>query len=71
MKSAETRVVYPVCYRACCLRSSFNVNGLSIVVFLHGGPGGGVDPKDRQFFNPLKYKVCLPVFAYILADSSL
>lgn len=39
-----------------------------IVVFLHGGPGGGVDPKDRQFFNPLEYKVCLSVFAYILTD---
>ncbi|KAH0833214.1 prolyl aminopeptidase serine peptidase [Lanmaoa asiatica] len=29
------------------------------VVFLHGGPGGGVDPKDRQFFNPEKYKMVL------------
>jgi len=29
------------------------------VVFLHGGPGGGVDPKDRQFFNPEKYKIVL------------
>jgi hypothetical protein len=28
-----------------------------LVVFLHGGPGGGTDPKDRQFFNPEKYKV--------------
>jgi len=28
-------------------------------VFLHGGPGGGVDPKDRQFFNPTKYKIVL------------
>ncbi|KAG1895334.1 Alpha/Beta hydrolase protein [Suillus fuscotomentosus] len=27
------------------------------VVFLHGGPGGGTDPEDRQFFNPEKYKV--------------
>ncbi|KAG1729618.1 Alpha/Beta hydrolase protein [Suillus paluster] len=26
------------------------------VVFLHGGPGGGTDAKDRQFFNPEKYK---------------
>ena len=23
-----------------------------------GGPGGGTDPKDRQFFDPAKYKVC-------------
>ncbi|KAL4260430.1 Proline iminopeptidase [Pleurotus pulmonarius] len=29
------------------------------VVFLHGGPGGGVDPKDRSFFNPEKYKIVL------------
>ncbi|KAL4062746.1 Alpha/Beta hydrolase protein [Scleroderma yunnanense] len=29
------------------------------VVFLHGGPGGGVSPKDRQFFNPDKYKIVL------------
>lgn len=28
-----------------------------LVVFLHGGPGGGTDAKDRQFFNPEKYKV--------------
>ncbi|KAJ7903437.1 proline iminopeptidase [Mycena olivaceomarginata] len=27
------------------------------VVFLHGGPGGGCDEKDRSFFNPVKYKV--------------
>ncbi|KAG1876091.1 prolyl aminopeptidase serine peptidase [Suillus tomentosus] len=29
------------------------------VVFLHGGPGGGTDPEDRQFFNPEKYKIVL------------
>ena len=22
------------------------------VIFLHGGPGGGSDPKQRRFFNP-------------------
>ncbi|KAF8260022.1 proline iminopeptidase [Lactarius quietus] len=27
------------------------------VIFLHGGPGGGCDEKDRGFFNPAKYKV--------------
>ncbi|KAN0139016.1 Alpha/Beta hydrolase fold [Lactarius tabidus] len=27
------------------------------VIFLHGGPGGGCDEKDRSFFNPEKYKV--------------
>ncbi|KAK7690900.1 hypothetical protein QCA50_006002 [Cerrena zonata] len=29
------------------------------IVFFHGGPGGGVDPKDRSFFNPTKYKIIL------------
>ncbi|KAI0671530.1 proline iminopeptidase [Trametes maxima] len=29
------------------------------VVFLHGGPGGGTDPKDRSFFDPSKYKIVL------------
>src|SRR5690348_3360611 len=29
------------------------------VVFLHGGPGGGTDPKMRQFFNPKKYRIVL------------
>jgi len=29
------------------------------VVFLHGGPGGGTDPKDRCFFNPQKYRIIL------------
>ena len=24
-----------------------------------GGPGGGTDTKDRSFFDPTKYKVCL------------
>ena len=27
------------------------------VVFLHGGPGGGSDPKQRRFFHPEKYRV--------------
>ena len=29
------------------------------VVFLHGGPGGGTDPKMRRFFNPGKYRIVL------------
>ena len=29
------------------------------VVFLHGGPGGGIDPVYRQFFNPEKWRVVL------------
>jgi len=29
------------------------------VVFLHGGPGGGSEPKQRRFFNPDKYRIIL------------
>jgi proline iminopeptidase len=29
------------------------------VVFLHGGPGGGIDPVYRRFFDPEKWRVVL------------
>jgi len=29
------------------------------VVFLHGGPGGGSEPKQRRFFHPDKYRIVL------------
>jgi proline iminopeptidase len=29
------------------------------VVFLHGGPGGGSDPKYRRFFDPERYRIVL------------
>ena len=29
------------------------------VVFLHGGPGGGTDPKHRRFFDPKHYRIVL------------
>lgn len=29
------------------------------VVFLHGGPGGGCDPKHRRFFDPSHYRIIL------------
>jgi proline iminopeptidase len=29
------------------------------VVFVHGGPGGGVEPWQRQFFNPQQYRIVL------------
>jgi len=29
------------------------------VVFLHGGPGGGSDPKVRRFFHPEKYRIVM------------
>jgi len=27
------------------------------VIFLHGGPGGGSEPKQRRFFHPEKYRI--------------
>ncbi|MDQ3755670.1 MAG: prolyl aminopeptidase [Acidobacteriota bacterium] len=35
-----------------------NADGLP-VVFLHGGPGGGVDPAYRRFFDPSAYRIVL------------
>jgi len=35
---------------------SGNPNGKP-AVFLHGGPGGGSDPKVRRFFHPAKYRI--------------
>ncbi len=29
------------------------------VVFLHGGPGGGTDPRCRRFFDPERYRIVL------------
>jgi proline iminopeptidase len=29
------------------------------IVFLHGGPGGGIDPIHRRFFDPQKWRVVL------------
>jgi proline iminopeptidase len=35
-----------------------NPDGLP-AVFVHGGPGGGVEPWHRQFFNPRRYRIVL------------
>lgn len=35
-----------------------NPDGLP-VVFLHGGPGGGIAPYHRQFFDPERYRIVL------------
>lgn len=35
-----------------------NPNGIPIV-FLHGGPGGGISPDHRRYFDPKKYHVVL------------
>jgi proline iminopeptidase len=37
---------------------SGNPNGKP-AVFVHGGPGGGTDPKMRSFFDPKKYRIVL------------
>ena len=29
------------------------------IIFLHGGPGGGTNPKQRQFFDPTHYQIIL------------
>jgi proline iminopeptidase len=29
------------------------------VIFLHGGPGGGTDPRMRRYFDPARYRVVL------------
>ncbi len=29
------------------------------VVFLHGGPGGGTEPRQRRFFDPARYRIVL------------
>ena len=29
------------------------------VLFVHGGPGGATDPKQRRFFNPARYRIVL------------
>jgi proline iminopeptidase len=37
---------------------SGNPNGKP-VVFLHGGPGGGTEPKHRRYFDPAAYRIVL------------
>ncbi len=33
--------------------------GTTPAVFLHGGPGGGIDPSHRRFFDPARYDLLL------------
>src|SRR5580692_3888102 len=37
---------------------SGNPNGKP-VVFVHGGPGGGTEPRQRRFFDPAAYRIVL------------
>jgi proline iminopeptidase len=68
--SSERRTLYPEIqpYRTGRLRVSaphelyFEESGNpqgKPVVFLHGGPGGGTEPKMRRFFDPSRYRVIL------------
>ena len=40
------------------MEESGNKNGKP-VIFLHGGPGGGVDPKYRRYFDPEKWRIIM------------
>ena len=40
------------------VEESGNRNGKP-VIFLHGGPGGGIDPSYRQYFNPEKWRIIM------------
>lgn len=70
VRLARPRDLYPEidCYRSGMLRVSplhkiyFEESGNprgKPVVFLHGGPGGGTDPKMRRFFDPKRYRIVL------------
>ncbi|MDP6570728.1 MAG: prolyl aminopeptidase [Candidatus Marinimicrobia bacterium] len=40
------------------VEESGNLDGKP-VIFLHGGPGGGIEPIYRQYFNPEKYRIII------------
>ena len=40
------------------VEESGNLNGKP-VIFLHGGPGGGIEPIYRQYFNPKKWRIVI------------
>ena len=40
------------------VEESGNINGKPII-FLHGGPGGGIEPIYRQYFNPKKWRIII------------
>jgi proline iminopeptidase len=69
-RSQELRVLYPPvkAFRTGYLRVSevheiyFEESGNpkgKPAVFVHGGPGGGTDPKMRCFFDPKRYRIIL------------
>ncbi len=40
------------------IEESGNINGKP-VIFLHGGPGGGIEPVYRQYFDPEKWRIII------------
>ena len=40
------------------IEESGNPNGKP-VIFLHGGPGGGIEPIYRRYFNPEKWRIVI------------
>ena len=40
------------------IEESGNKNG-NPVIFLHGGPGGGIEPIYRQYFDPQKWHIII------------
>ncbi len=40
------------------IEESGNINGKP-VIFLHGGPGGGIEPVYRQYFDPKKWHIII------------
>jgi proline iminopeptidase len=70
LPTATRRTLYPALepYRTARLRvsdlhdlyfeESGNPDGKP-VVFVHGGPGGGTEPKQRRFFDPERYRIIL------------
>ena len=40
------------------IEQSGNPNGRP-VIFIHGGPGGGIEPIYRQYFNPKKWRIII------------
>ena len=40
------------------VEESGNPNGKP-VIFLHGGPGGGIEPVYRRYFNPEKWRIVI------------
>jgi proline iminopeptidase len=68
--ATERRTLYPALepYRTGRLKVSpvhelyFEESGNPLgkpVVFFHGGPGGGTEPKHRRFFDPARYRIVL------------